>query len=360
MTLKCDQCKDEYDIYCIPKKLPCGNNICTACEFTNNRYISNRRLKCEVCKEYHDVPEAGFPSNSQLLEKICEQEETNNKELLEINNNDIMNNSKVKSIQQLLSSFKNIYEIAIDELNEHCTEQKRLVQLTYESKIFDFESEKNKNFQKLEKLESDNEKKTKIQKKKNPKQTKNDGNEIFQDLLKFSLETSNLKKSNDEIDEKIRKTQSMHDNLIEQLESYQSRNVQNFKLSNYIKTKIEEIIKNTNTTLENLQKNSKIAQKYTFNISEKEKNKKQEQDTEAQNLVEEKHLSCFDENILETTQMHLEKKLKFFQNLIFNGNKIDFQTKNEDGEEIGFFEYDKCGTVIFFNFFSLFKNVQNL
>jgi len=353
MTLKCDQCKNDYDIYCIPKKLPCANNICTACEFTNNRYISNRRLKCEICKEYHDVPEAGFPSNSQLLEKICEQEETNNKELLEINNNDIMNNSKVVSIQQLLSSFKNIYEIAIDELNEHCTEQKRLVQLTYESKIFDLECEKNKNFQKLEKLENDNEKKTnkkemKRKEKKNSKQTKNDGNEIFQE---FSLETSKLKKSNDEIDEKILKTQSMHDNLIEQLESYQSRNVQNFKLSNYIKTKIEEIINNTNSTLENMLKNSKIAQKYSFEISEKEKNKKQEQDTEALNLVE---LSCFDKIILETTQTQLEKKLKFFQNLIFNGNKIDFQTKNEDGEEIGFFEYDKCGTVFFFSLFLFF------
>jgi hypothetical protein len=284
MSSKCDQCKKDYDLYCIPKTLPCKNNICTTCEFTNNRYISDCKLKCEICREYHDVPVGGFPTNLELLERISEQDVQNG------NNNNENENEQVKKIKQLLSKFQNIYEIAIDELNEHCTEQRRLVQLNCESKVFGLENEKIK----------------------------------IQVNQQSNIETQDLKKSIEKIDKQILKIQAKHDHMIEELDLYQKKNEQKFKLNNYIQLKIQKIIHMLEKmTIQEVSENTKI--------------------NELNN--------GFDKNILLTKTKNLETKLKFFQNLIFNSRKIDFQTRIEDDEEIGFFEYDKCGTVIFINLF---------
>jgi hypothetical protein len=61
---KCQQCDKEYDI---PKSLPCGNSVCSACLLqtcSNNEKLFN----CKFCNSDHEVPVNGFPTNIILFQ----------------------------------------------------------------------------------------------------------------------------------------------------------------------------------------------------------------------------------------------------------------------------------------------------
>jgi hypothetical protein len=63
--LICEQCKGRLDL---PKILPCGKTICSFCAPLN--LLSNtadNKFDCLVCKNKHEVPRDGLPSNDIAL-----------------------------------------------------------------------------------------------------------------------------------------------------------------------------------------------------------------------------------------------------------------------------------------------------
>jgi hypothetical protein len=129
-NLKCNKCKNQFNEYDQPKTLPCENTICTSCEFTIQREAINKRFKCSICTQYHDIPDNGFVINNEIYclltakpIQMIPSEECNQLEL-------IINETKL-----LDNRMKNYKTECISELNEHCLEQKRLIQLATELKI---------------------------------------------------------------------------------------------------------------------------------------------------------------------------------------------------------------------------------
>jgi hypothetical protein len=64
--LTCNKCKNQFNEYDQPKTLPCENTICTTCEFTFQKEAINKRFKCSICTQYHDIPDNGFVINNEI------------------------------------------------------------------------------------------------------------------------------------------------------------------------------------------------------------------------------------------------------------------------------------------------------
>jgi hypothetical protein len=128
--LTCNECKNQFNEYDQPKTLPCENTICATCEFTIQKEAINKRFKCRICTQYHDIPDNGFIINNEIYSlltakpiQMIPSEECDQLEL-------IINETKL-----LENKMKNYKAECTNELNEHSLEQKRLIQLATELKI---------------------------------------------------------------------------------------------------------------------------------------------------------------------------------------------------------------------------------
>jgi len=134
--LKCGLCKVLFDQYCEPQYIPCGKTICTTCQFKIQRESVDKIFKCEACTQYHEVPENGnFPINKETvaliaLDETVKMPKSREYEKLELNLN---------KIEILLAKLNNFEADSYEKLNEHCCEQKRLIQIETELKILKIE-----------------------------------------------------------------------------------------------------------------------------------------------------------------------------------------------------------------------------
>lgn len=155
-SLNCDQCREQFDLYCEPKYLSCGKTICTKCEFTICREAIKKRFKCAICTQYHDIPDEGFLVNKEIYSKI-------KTELIELHEEQSKESSQFEinliKTKSLIAWLENFETECVNILYEHCLEQKRLVQLETELKIQKLitkESENNSQ-EKIDKLNELNE-----------------------------------------------------------------------------------------------------------------------------------------------------------------------------------------------------------
>lgn len=128
--LKCNKCKQIYDKYDHPRILPCGSTICTNCTFKIENQTRDNKFACNICLEEHPIPEKGFAINKSLLELI----ETEPNEIYRGRDYEILK-SNLKNIKSLVDDISFNYMNGIDRIKEHCSEQRRLIQLATEHKI---------------------------------------------------------------------------------------------------------------------------------------------------------------------------------------------------------------------------------
>ncbi len=128
--LKCDQCKLPFGDYCVPKFLPCFKTICTTCEHKIHREAIDKRFKCGVCKKDHYIPDDGFVLNEMAIKIIDAEpiEITNSLELDQFQLN-------LRKLDSLAKSIILDTDFGVNLIQEHFTEQIRLVQLSTENKI---------------------------------------------------------------------------------------------------------------------------------------------------------------------------------------------------------------------------------
>ncbi len=129
--LKCDLCKNPFDVYCLPKILDCFKTICTACE-TNivNGATENNRFKCGICEQIHSIPTEGLVVNQRIYDLLT----TNTAKISRGENFDRLYGNLEKLEANLKMQNYNL-ENALDILTEHCDEQTRLIQYSTEKKI---------------------------------------------------------------------------------------------------------------------------------------------------------------------------------------------------------------------------------
>jgi len=125
-TFKCQQCKQANFEYEEARILACGKTVCFKCiqTMTNN----NNKFKCDSCLNEHDLP-------VDTINEIIT-------ELIKIKPDEINRGSKVdklklnlKNIEFLNNKLEFDYESGMEAIiHDHCTEQKRLIQLVFEEK----------------------------------------------------------------------------------------------------------------------------------------------------------------------------------------------------------------------------------
>jgi len=96
-----------------------------------------KRFKCSICTQYHDIPDNGFVINDEIYSLLTAETiqmiPTQECDQLEL----VLNETKLLDYK-----MKNYKTECFNELNEHCLEQKRLVQLATELKIQNLEENK--------------------------------------------------------------------------------------------------------------------------------------------------------------------------------------------------------------------------
>jgi hypothetical protein len=127
---KCDQCKQKFDHYCQPRFLPCYKTVCTTCVSRIEKEAVNRKFKCDICLNEHQIPEDGFALNEKIYDLLTSEQ---------------MEISRGKEHDQLEINLSNLYSSArslkfesengTDVIKEHCIEQLRRIQLATENKI---------------------------------------------------------------------------------------------------------------------------------------------------------------------------------------------------------------------------------
>jgi len=149
--LKCDQCNNSFDLYCEPKLLPCGNTICNDCESKIEKEVVNNQFNCKICLIYHlIIPNEKFPINKEKHAKITaepEKEMPKSEDYIQLELN-------LNNIQSLILQLKDFESECINKLNEHCIEQRRLIQLETEIIIQKLQNDENK----IEQVNESNEK----------------------------------------------------------------------------------------------------------------------------------------------------------------------------------------------------------
>lgn len=131
----CDKCKSQFNEYDLPKTIPCANTICSECESTIicKEAGINKRFKCSLCTEFHDISALNcFVLNQQAIDNLFFNETT-----LIIRSQDYKQfELNLKEISRLTERLKNDVESeCVNNLNEHCIEVKRQIQLASEEKI---------------------------------------------------------------------------------------------------------------------------------------------------------------------------------------------------------------------------------
>jgi hypothetical protein len=129
-NLKCNQCNSQYNEYDKPKYVPCGKTICTKCELEIYHEAQNKRYKCGLCSQYHDISANGFDPNNEI------------NTLLTVEPVQILRSQKwyqlesnLKKNEILLGRIENFESECVNHLNETCLEEKRRIQLATELKI---------------------------------------------------------------------------------------------------------------------------------------------------------------------------------------------------------------------------------
>lgn len=149
--MNCLSCKLRYKN---PKTLPCGEPICQDCI---DRLLSkdSRGIECPFCKQFHALPENGFPPN-KLLQKLI------SKKLNEVCKDEFVDDlkSKLDTIQKRSKTLENDVNMGKDKIKEHCDylrndieiEKERTLQFLnkyyneFMAKVDNYEAECNKNF----------------------------------------------------------------------------------------------------------------------------------------------------------------------------------------------------------------------
>ena len=129
VDISCPICKDAL---VEPKLLPCNESICNYCVILNeNQY----EFKCDLCKNVHQIPTNGFPTDYLLAQKITKRQKNES------------NTPEAKEFKLIVEEIEsNLHQTEFDLLNgdyvisEHCRELKRRVQLAKELKIEELEN----------------------------------------------------------------------------------------------------------------------------------------------------------------------------------------------------------------------------
>jgi len=123
--LLCIECQGRLEI---PKILPCGETICSFCESTIQ--INDNKFDCLICKEKHDMPNRGLPTNKVVSK------------MLAIKPTEVSRGEAFDTLQQSLDDLKkkrNLIKRGIessnDLLKEHCMGLRNDVQLKAEEVI---------------------------------------------------------------------------------------------------------------------------------------------------------------------------------------------------------------------------------
>lgn len=132
--LKCNHCKQPFDEYSDPRLLTCcSQTVCQRCVAEMEKKVKTNKkklFKCVACKEESGWPEKGLPVNKLAAKLIAEQPK------------EVYRSQKCEELKQCLTDLKHLnaklsFEINNnyeDTVKDHCNEQKRLIQLSYEEK----------------------------------------------------------------------------------------------------------------------------------------------------------------------------------------------------------------------------------
>jgi hypothetical protein len=125
--LKCKLCNSNF--FDQPRILPCGKTVCENC-IIDIEHSNNQKFKCSLCFKDHEIPKDGFILNELAFEMISIQpDEVSRSQICEQFKNEL------KNLDKLIHELNFNSENGADIINQHCFEQRRLIQLSTETKI---------------------------------------------------------------------------------------------------------------------------------------------------------------------------------------------------------------------------------
>lgn len=208
--LKCQQCGQKFNEYDQPRILPCGKTICNNCIVRLKHQSLSNAFKCSICSTEHNIPENGFiineiASNLMLLQpkevyrsEQCEQLKLNLKNLTQL-------------VQELTFDMNN----GIDKIKYHCSELRRLVQLSTEEKIQEINNHNDLFIKQIDSYESE-----RINEYTTNEEFKQELNEVIIETNTFLDEKSQYLAQSQITEDKIRKSIDTSQSLKTKIEEH--------------------------------------------------------------------------------------------------------------------------------------------
>jgi len=132
--LKCNQCEKNFKLYDQPKSLCCGNIVCKQCEIEIKTSSLNDKFNCKSCLKYHNIPEEGFSFSELAINLLMSSpiQLSRGKEYYNAKSNLKKLDTLIKDLEKAQSNRDLIIDL-------HCTEQRRQVEDSWESKMWEID-----------------------------------------------------------------------------------------------------------------------------------------------------------------------------------------------------------------------------